>query len=536
MTTPNPMPTPTPTTPPPTAPPSLADLTEHYARRKAGTLDGARPDAVRSQHQRGKLTARERIDRLVDAGSFVELGQLGRPRTGSPLMQDVDAPADGIVIGRARVDRRPIVVVSYDFTVMGASMGPVNDEKFARARQIALRNGVPLVMFVEGGGARINERMGSSTIRGHERFSDLGLLSGWAPILCGVVGDTYAGHANLVALSDFVVMVKGASLGLAGPRLVEAAVGERVETQELGGSAIHSRETGSVELEVGSEDELIEAFRRYLALMPSNSGQPAPRLPHPPGDERLDEAVLSLVPDSPHRAYDMRRLVRMILDADSGLEVKPAFARNLITTFGRIGGLPVGVIANNPMVLAGVLDGNASDKMARFINVCDAFGLPLVFLADVPGYIVGAAAERTNLMRRSMRPLWELSQSTVPICTVVVRKAYGLAYHTMGGAEFHPELMVCWPSAQVSPMGAEGAVNIIYGKDDRMPADRRAALVAEFKELERPMVAAEQFKIDDVIDPRDTRAVILNTLEFTTDHQHRSGHWRPPKKRGIAPA
>jgi propionyl-CoA carboxylase beta chain len=291
-----------------------------------------------------------------------------------------------------------------------------------------------------------------------------------------------------------------------------------------------------VELEVDSEDELIDAFRRYLALMPSNSGQPAPRLPYQVGDERLGDEVLDLVPDNPNRAYDMRRLVRMILDPETALEIKPSFARNLITTLGRIGGRAVGVIANNPTFLAGVLDSNASDKMARFINVCDAFGLPLVILADVPGYIVGTAAERTNLMRRSMRPLWELSQSTVPIYTVVVRKAFGLAYHTMGGAEFHPQLMVCWPSAQVSPMGAEGAVNIIYGKDAGMSAERRAELVAHFKELERPIVAAEQFKIDDVIDPRDTRAIILRTLDFAPQSESRSGHWRPPKRRGISPA
>jgi len=514
----------------------LAELIDEVAARKAEVLDSARPGAVAAQRKYGKLTARERIDRLVDPGSFIEIGQLGRPGTAAPLMRGVDAPCDGIVVGKAAVQERPVVVVSYDFTVLGGSMGRVNDEKFARARQICLRSGTPLIMFVEGGGARINERMGSTTIRGHERFSDLSLLSGWVPIVCGVVGPAFAGHANLVALSDFCAMVRGSSLGLAGPRLVQAATGEVVTAEELGGSQLHASQLGSVELEVEHEDQLIDAMRSYLALMPSNAGQQPPRTDYQETcNERLPDRVLRLVPDSPHRAYDMRRLVRLLLDDKSTLELKPTFARNVITALGRIGGYPVGVIANNPMFLAGVLDTAGSDKMARFINICDAFNLPMIVLADVPGYIVGAAAERTNLVRHSMRPLWEFGQSTVPIFTVVIRKAYGLAYHTMGGAEFHPEFMVCWPSAQVSPMGAEGAVNVIYGKDERMSEDVRRDLIEEFRSLESPLIAAEELKVDDVIDPRDTRIAVLDALHFLQKAEHNTGHWRPPKKRGISP-
>lgn len=508
---------------------SLSAMTQDYLALKKAALDESRPEAVAKQHGRGRLTARERVHRLVDPDSFSELGQLAR----SASTGTAD-PGDGIVVGRARVDGRPIVVASYDFTVGGGSMGRVNDEKFARARQISLRGGVPLVMLVEGGGARITERMGSTTIRGHERFSDLGLLSGWAPILCGVVGPTYAGHANLVALSDFVVMVKGASLGLAGPRLVSAATGEVVDTEDFG-STFHARTVGSVELEVETEQDMFRALREYLGLMPSNCTMPPPRLERKPRDERLGDEVFSLVPTNPQRPYDMHRLVDLVLDEEHQLELKPTFAGNIITTLGRIGGYVVGVVANNPKVMAGVLDSAASDKMARFINVCDAYNIPLVVLADVPGYIVGKAAERTNLVRRSMRPLWELSQSTVPILTVVVRKAYGLAYHTMGGAEFHPELMVCWPSARVSPMGAEGAVNILHGKDDTIGPESKAELVRHYKALEEPIVAASECKIDDVIDPRDTRRVLLEALAFIEDSNRASGHWRPPKKRGITP-
>ncbi len=514
---------------------SLADLTEELHRRRHEVSDEARPDAVAQQRKYGKWTARERVDALVDEGTFVELGALARAGSSTGLMEGFETPSDGIVVGRAEVDGRPVVVVSYDFTVLGGSMGSVLDAKFAAARQVSLRHGIPLIMFVEGGGARINERMGSTTIRGHERFSDLCLLSGWAPILCGVVGPTYAGHANLVALSDFTVMVEGASLGLAGPRLVEAATGERIGLEDLGAS-VHANEIGSVELAVPDEQSMIDAFRRYLSYMPANASERPPVEPYEAsGDERLGDEVLSLVPESLNRAYDMRRLVHLLADEGSVFELKPTFAQNLITAFARFGGHPVGVVANNPMFYAGVMDTPASDKMARFVNICDAFGIPVLVLSDVPGYMVGVAAERTNIARRSMRPLWEFGQATVPILTVVVRKAYGLAYHTMGGAEFHPVFLACWPSARVSPMGAEGAANVLLGKDPEATAEQKAELAAEFAALESPFVAAEAFKVDDVIDPRDTRALVIDSLEFVHRTGHTSGHWRPPKKRGIAP-
>lgn len=516
--------------------PALARQTREIREAKEEVLDAARPHAVAQQRKYRKLTARERIDRLADPGSFREIGALARAESDSPLMAGAEVTADGIVIGRITISGRPAVVVSYDFTVLGASMGRVNDEKFARARQISLRNGIPLVMFVEGGGARINERMGSTTMRGHERFSDLSLLSGWAPIVSAVVGPTYAGHANLVALSDFTVMVRGSSMGMAGPRLVEKATGEKVTAEELGGSDLHARVLGSVELEVDGEDAAVEAIRTYLGYFPLNAGERPPREPYEPGDELLPESVYELIPDNPNRAYDMHRVLRLLVDDGSCFELKPRFARNLVTALARIGGHAVGVIANNPMFLAGTLDTPASDKMARFVNVCDAFGIPLLILCDVPGYLVGTAAEKTNIVRHSMRPLWELGQVTVPLMTVVVRKAYGLAYHTMGGAEFHPELMVCWPSAQVSPMGAEGAVNVLLGTRPDVTQQERDDLVERFKRLERPMIAARAFKVDDVIDPRATREEILAILDAISGRSPHSGHWRPPKKRGIAPA
>lgn len=513
---------------------TLADRTDEIGRLRAAVRDDARPAATARQHGRGRLTARERVAHLVDPGSFDEIGQLARPDTSSPLMDGVDGPADGIVIGTALVDDRPVVVVSYDFSVLGGSMGFVNDVKFGRARQIALRNGVPLIMLVEGSGARINERMGSGTIKGHERFSDLSLLSGWVPVVAGVSGRAFAGHANLIALSDFCVMTKGSSAGLAGPRLVEMATGEKLTPEEIGDSTEHAARLGSVDLEVENDEAMLCALRAYLSYLPTNCRTPAPVLPTTQ-DNLLPDSVMTLVPEAPNRAYDMRRLVRLVLDEGSTFEIKPTHARNVITALGRIGGMPVGVVANNPMFLAGAIDTPGSHKMARFINLCDSFELPLIFVSDVPGYLVGRASEASGIVRASMRPLWELGQATVPILSVVVRKAFGLAYHTMGGAEFHPELLVCWPGAQISPMGAEGAANVILGGRGEVDQERFRELVAEFKRLEEPLRAAETAKIDDVIDPRETRQVLLSKLDFLRRSTHDSGHWRPPKKRGVAP-
>ena len=515
---------------------SLRDLTQDVDALRRAAMDDGRPDAVTAQRKYGKFTARERIDLLVDDGSFTEFGALAQPANLAHGIGNPDGPGDGVIIGRGRIEGRPVSLVSYDFTVFGASMGSVNDQKFARARQFSLQNSVPLVMLVEGGGARIHERMGSTTIRGHERFSDLSLLSGWVPIVSCVLGACYAGHANLVALSDYSVMVEGSSLGMAGPRLAEMATGEKVSKEELGGPSLHAKEIGSIDAVAATEEEAISRIVEYLALFPSNSGQPAPRKPFSEPVGRLPDELLDLVPESPNRAYDMRKVVDLILDEGSRFELRDQYARNLITTLGRVGGHVIGIIANNPMFLAGCLDSKASDKMAHFINLCDAYSIPLLFLSDVPGYLVGSAAEKTNIVRRSMRPLWELGQSTTPILTIIIRKAYGLAYHTMGGAEFHPALLVAWPSAQVSPMGARGAVNVVLGKDDsEVDTEEFERLVGEFRALENPMVAARAFKVDDVIDPRDTRSKVFETLQLISEMGHNSAHWRPPKKRGISP-
>jgi acetyl-CoA carboxylase carboxyltransferase component len=507
--------------------------------RRAGALDENRPEAVARQRARGKLTARERIALLFDPGTFVELGILGHHQSETPFMEGLVGPGDGVVVGHGRVAGRPVCCASYDFTFLGGSMGTVNDHKMARVRKMAIEYGYPLVFFCEGGGARVQERMGSKATKGHDRFADLAVLSGWAPIVAAVVGPTYAGHANLAGLADYVPMVEGSSLGMAGPKLVEMATGEQLDMAELGAEA-HCGRTGMADRRYPEERALIESIKQFLGYLPSNAAEPPPAGPMPPTPataDRIGDALLDLIPDSPMRAYSMHRVIELIVDPGSLFDLKPEFARSVITLLARLDGHPVGVIANEPMVRAGTLDSPSSDKMAHFISLCDAFNLPLVYLVDVPGYMVGKEAELSGIVRHAMKPIYELGQATVPKFTVLVRKAYGLAYHTMGAAEFAPDLLVAWPTAEVSPMGPEGAVNLVYGKELRDATDPRAEfarLVQAFRDLAGPLKPAQEMRLDDLIDPRETRMVLAQALALARGRPryHRA---RPPKKHGINP-
>lgn len=509
-------------------------MAELHARR-AALQDSARPGAVEQQHRQHKLTARERLDLLFDGGTFEEFGMLGRsPESGGATAAEI--AGDGVIVGKGRVDGRIVCCVSYDFTVYGGSMGGINDTKMARMRKFALEYGYPLVFFVEGGGARVQERMGSQAVKGHDRFFDLSVMSGWVPIVAAVVGPSFAGHANLAALADYVPMRKGASLGMAGPRLVEAAVGQKITAEELGGSAVHAHRTGMVDEELPTDEAVIDHVKRFLSYFPANSRE-LPPVDAPSESLAIPDAILDVVPASSTSAYDMHRIIDYIVDPNSLLELKPTFARTLITALCRINGYPVGLVASNPAVTAGMLNSPASDKMAHFISLCDAFNLPLVFLVDVPGYLVGVQSEMSGIVRHSMKPLYELGQATVPRMTVLIRKAYGLAYHAMGAAEFEPDLIVAWPTAEVSPMGPEGAVNIAYGKtlgNDEEGRRRRAELIAEYRDAGRPTLAAADMKLDDVIDPRETRHVLADTLARVWGRP-RHTRARPPKKHGINP-
>jgi propionyl-CoA carboxylase beta chain len=454
-------------------------------------------------------------------------------------MAGLEGPGDGVVVGHGRVAGRPVCCASYDFTFLGGSMGTVNDHKMGRVRKMAIEYGYPLVFFCEGGGARVQERMGSKATKGHDRFADLAVLSGWAPIVAAVVGPTFAGHANLAGMADYVPMLEGASLGMAGPKLVEMATGETLDLAELG-AEVHCARTGMADRRYPDERALVESIRQFLGYLPGNASEPPPVGPAPATPataDRLGDELLDLIPDSPTRAYDMRRVVELVVDPGSLFELRPEFARNVITALARLDGHPVGVIANNPIVRAGTLDSPSSDKMAHFISLCDAFDVPLVYLVDVPGYMVGKDAELSGIVRHAMKPIYELGQATVPRLTVLVRKAYGLAYHAMGAAEFAPDLLVAWPTAEVSPMGPEGAVNLVYGRELAAAADPKAEfarLVQAFRELAGPLKPAQEMRLDDLIDPRETRMVLARALAVARGRSryHRA---RPPKKHGVNP-
>ncbi|HET9050909.1 MAG TPA: carboxyl transferase domain-containing protein [Candidatus Dormibacteraeota bacterium] len=485
------------------AAPTLDDLTAHLAERRRRNLAMGGPDAVARQHERGKLTARERIDRLFDPGTFVELGLLASQHSLHVEATSPDrTPADGCVTGEGLVGGRRVYCAAYDFTIMAGSMGMVGESKVARLRERALLNGVPMVWLLDSAGARIQEAAGSTFAGSGQLFYEQVQMSGVVPQVAALLGPCAAGTAYIPGLADFVPMVEGtSSMSLGGARLVKAATGEETTDHEMGGSQVHCRESGVGDLEVPDDDTCIAVIQDWLSFVPSNNREQPPRRPtSDPRDRRIDD-VARIVPANPRAVYDMRKMVRRLVDDQRLLEIKPAWARNVITAFGRFDGRPVGIVANQPMVKGGILDIDSADKAARFITFCDAFNIPLLFLQDVPGFIVGSGVERQGIIRHGAKMLYAVSEATVPKITVVVRKAYGAGYYVMCGKGFRPDRIVAWPTAEISVMGPEGAVSIIFNKEVEAsddPARRRAELVAEVRRSIDPYVAAGWAMIDDL--------------------------------------
>src|SRR5436309_1558760 len=452
--------------------PLVEDLHE---RREKAKLGGGE-EKIALQHERGKLTARERIDLLVDPGTFVEIGIHGRPHFSQRTMEGKEAPADGVITGWGEVDGRRCAIAAYDFTVMAGSMGMTGELKVARLRELALTKRFRFFWLLDSAGARIQEAVGSLFAGSGHLFREEVVASGVIPQIAALMGPCAAGTAYIPGLADFVPMVKGrGSMALAGPHLVRAAVGEDVTQEQLGGSRVHCRKSGVGDLEVADDQECIERIRRYLSYMPQHNREAPPRRATADPIDRMDEELLDVLPDSNRKPYDMYDVIRRIVDDGEYFDLKPRFARTLITCFARMGGRPVGIVANQPRHLAGILENDSADKAARFINLCDAFNIPLLFLQDVPGFMVGTKVERAGIIRHGAKMLYAVSRATVPKVTVVIRKAYGAGYYVMCGKAYEPDLIVAWPSAEISVMGLEGAVNIIFRKqieaaDDPVPA------------------------------------------------------------------
>jgi acetyl/propionyl-CoA carboxylase alpha subunit/acetyl-CoA carboxylase carboxyltransferase component len=507
---------------------AIATVRSHHQ----ALLDAERPEAAQKQHARGALTVRERIAGLCDTGSFQEFGGLIR----NEKVENA-APADGVVTGTARIDGRPVMVMAQDFTVFGGSSGHLGGDKMERAAAIARRQGLPVVMLLDGGGHRIQDGQSSRAYASAVRiFHDFAEMSGWVPMVSAVLGAGFAANTNYSAMADLVVMVRGQStMGLAGPALVKAGTGEVTTADALGGTSVQVDRQGLADLGVANEQDAFAAIRRFLSYLPSNAGI-APPLASDWAEPVVQKPLESIVPANTRRAYDMRDVVSAIADADSIFELKPTFAANVLTSFARIGGRPVGIIANQPLVQGGMLDAWACEKAAHFIALCDAYGLPLIYLADIPGLSIGSGAEATTLGRRSAKMLFELGHASVPRISIILRKGYGLGYLAMaGGRSFDADGCFAWPTAEICAMSVEGSVDVAYRSTYERaenPAAKRQELIQAIRAQISPIKAAEGFGIDDVIEPGETRARILEILERSPLRRHRA---LPPKVRAIPP-
>ncbi len=519
-----------------TAPHSiLRPLAEDLRERRERARLGGGPERIERQHAAEKLTARERIDLLLDAGTWTELGLHAGIHYSVRGLEGKEAAADGVVTGYGKVDGRLTAVCAYDFTVMAGSMGMTGEMKVTRLRDLALTKRIPFVWLLDSAGARIQEAVGSLFAGSGHLFREEVVMSGVIPQIAALMGPCAAGTAYIPGLADFVPMVKGrGSMALAGPHLVRAAVGEDVTQEELGGSRVHCRKSGVGDLEVADDAECIERIKEYLSFFPSHNGEPPPQRAAQDPIDRADEELLDIIPESNRKPYDMYEVIRRIVDDGELLDLKPQWAKTLITCLARFGGRPAGIVANQPKHLGGILDNDSADKAARFVNLCNAYGIPLVFLQDVPGFMVGTKVEQGGIIRHGAKMLYAVANATVPKVTVVLRKAYGAGYYVMCGRAYEPDLIVAWPSAEISVMGAEGAVEIVFRKqvqEAEDPAAKKAELIESYRKIIDVYVAARNDMIDDVIDPRETRPTICRALEMATGKRVE----RPWKRNGVVP-
>ena len=519
----------------------VANLQERRAVH--GAMGGE--ERLARQKARGKMDARERMAALFDPGTFHELGMLAGDRGQMHTEWKSPSPADGVITGTGMVNGRTVAAAAYDFSVFGGSIGEVGERKVARLRELALKGRMPMVWLVDSAGARINSELIGDTARmsaAVSGFADTGylfreevIMSGVVPLVAAMMGPGAAGTAYIPGLADFVPMVKGtSSMAIGGPYLVEGVVGEKISEEDLGGSRIHTEISGCADLQVDSDAECLDVVRRYLGYFPSHAGEKPPRADSRPAVEGADDKLRKVLPENPRQAYDMHKIIHNIVDAGEFLEIKPRWARNIITGLARVDGFPVGFVASNPMFLGGVLDVNTSDKAARFINLCDAYSIPLVFLADVPGFMVGSKVEQDGIIRHGAKFLYATASATVPKITVVVRKSYGAGYYVMCGRAFEPDLLVGWPTAEVAVMGAEGMVSIAAHKMLEK-AENRAEMIKQMAESVRPAIdpyrVAALGMLDDIIEPQQTRDAIAHALHRTRNKTVE----RPFRRREISP-
>jgi len=505
------------------------ELNAINTRRKRALGMGG-PERVRRQHEIGKLTVRERIEKFLDPGSFLELGMLATTQSNRLQMEGKYTAADGLIVGYGRIDGREILLGAEDFTVMGGSEGMIGGRKRVRMLDIAFKRKLPVIWLLDGVGARVEESLRGYWVGG-DFFITMSRLSGQVPQIGLVLGPCAGGPALMAPLLDFLIMVEGISmLAAGGPPIVEAAIGEKVTKEELGGSKVHCYMTGVADNEVPSEQAAFDMARRYLTYFPNNSWELPPCLsenqiiPPPPGD------ILDLIPRESKRPYDMEAVLELIVDRESLFPIKPGYGESMITTLARMGGHPVGIMANQPMVRAGVIDSAAAEKSTHFLQLCDAFHIPLIFFADVPGYMTGKKAEREAILRRGLRIAHVLGQCSVPMVSIVVRKTFGMGGVAMCGQGMGQVLALSWPTAEFGTLPMSGAIRAAHHRDLDAGAADMEELAGSHETYDDIFAPADSFQLDDVIDPNETRDRVIRVLQATRDE-----HQPVAYKHGIMP-
>ncbi len=507
----------------------IADL---RAKRAQVELGGGK-ERIDKQHSAGKLTARERVQKLVDAGSFQETGVFAQHRATHFGMAGKEMPADGVVTGCATVDGRLVHLASQDFTVAGGAAGEVHCDKISEMMHLSLKTGTPFIFINDSGGARVQEGIDSLSGYGRVFYNNV-VLSGTVPQISLICGPCAGGAAYSPALTDFIIQTKQAQMFITGPQVIKQVTGEVVTAEALGGPEAQMNHSGVSHLVAENDEEAIYLCRRLLSFMPLNNLEDPPRL-----NDNLplepDPELNTVVPTETKVAYDVRRVIVRIVDRQDFLEIQPGFAPNIVVGFGRMQGRSVGIIGNQPASLAGALDINASDKAARFIRFCNAFNIPLLTFVDVPGFLPGVEQEYGGIIRHGAKMLFAYSAATVPKITVVLRKAYGGAYLAMCGKDLGADRVVAWPTAEIAVMGAEGAAEIVFRREiDSAPdkAARRKELIQEYRDaFANPYVSAGRRLVDDIIEPAETRRYLAQALEAL----HTKRELRPPKKHGLIP-
>ncbi|MEA4963791.1 acyl-CoA carboxylase subunit beta [Lutispora sp.] len=511
------------------------DRIQQLRKMREAILQGGGEKKIKKQHESGKMTARERLGLLFDEGSFVEIDAFVKHRCTEFGMQEVDAPGEGVVSGYGTVEGRLVYAYAQDFTVVGGSLGEMHAKKICKVMDMALKMGAPVVGINDSGGARIQEGVDALSGYGNIFYRNT-IASGVVPQISVIMGPCAGGAVYSPALTDFVFMVdKTSQMFITGPQVIKAVTGEEVSAEDLGGAMTHNKVSGVAHFISADEKQCIEDIKRLLSFLPSNNMENAPEFACDDDLNRIEDKLNDIIPDNPNKAYDMKEVMAAIVDNGDFMEVQPYYAMNIITAFARLNGRSVGIIANQPKVLAGCLDINASDKAGRFIRTCDAFNIPVLNLVDVPGFLPGTNQEYGGIIRHGAKMLYAYSEATVPKVTLITRKAYGGAYIAMCNKELGADQVYAWPTAEIAVMGPEGAANIIFRKDiegAENPAAARQEKIQEYKEkFATPYIAASRGYVDDVIEPATTRQRLISAFEMLESKREN----RPAKKHGNLP-